>query len=139
MDSGYYAASGLHWATCYASGGTISPEANLSLRSVRRPVLNEILKWVNGHTSQEACPWNVTFASPLIELTFKARPLLDGVHAVSLSRRLLPLSHHEFTAAFRGSPMQRAKRRGLVRYAAVVLGKLGGASDVELLSASLAD
>ena len=56
-----------------------------------------------------------------------------------LSRRLLPMSRHKFTAAFRGPPMQRAKRRGLARYAALVLGNLGGASDVELLTASLAD
>jgi len=49
------------------------------------------------------------------------------------------MSRDEYTSAFRGSPMKRAKRRGLARNAAVVLGNVGLSDDVELLSASLAD
>ncbi len=88
---------------------------------------------------QEVCPWNHTFAKPLTESAFAARPFLDGVDSVPLARKLLALSRDEYTSAFKGSPMKRAKRRGLTRNAAVVLGNLGSVDDVELLIASLAD
>ena len=44
-----------------------------------------------------------------------------------------------FSAAFKGSPMKRAKRRGLARNAAVVLGNVGTSGDVPALSAALED
>lgn len=40
----------------------------------------------------------------------------------TLARDLLAMGDEEFRSAFRRSPMKRAKRRGLVRNAAVVLG-----------------
>jgi epoxyqueuosine reductase len=45
----------------------------------------------------------------------------------------------EFSAAFRGSPMKRAKLRGLKRNAAVVLGNVGTADDVDVLTCALDD
>jgi epoxyqueuosine reductase len=47
------------------------------------------------------------------------------------------MSQTEFSAAFRGSPMKRAKRRGLARNAAVALGNLGTAEDIPALEAAL--
>ena len=44
-----------------------------------------------------------------------------------------------FRAAFHGSAMTRAKRRGLARNAAVVLGNIGDPDDVPSLAAALAD
>ena len=88
---------------------------------------------------QEVCPWNHTFSKPSSEGAFAARPHIGGVDAVTLSRWLLTISGEEYTSAFRGSPMKRAKRRGLVRNAAVVLGNVGSADDVELLIAALSD
>jgi epoxyqueuosine reductase len=41
------------------------------------------------------------------------------------------MSQVEFSAAFRGSPLKRAKLRGLKRNAAVVLGNVGTTDDVE--------
>jgi epoxyqueuosine reductase len=38
-----------------------------------------------------------------------------------------------FRAHFKGSPMKRAKQRGLARNAAVVLGNVGDESDIALL------
>lgn len=86
---------------------------------------------------QEVCPWNVSFTTELTEPAFAARPFLDGVGAARLARWLLELSPHEYTSAFKGSPMKRAKHRGLARNAAVVLGNVGSTDDVPLLDASL--
>jgi epoxyqueuosine reductase len=44
-----------------------------------------------------------------------------------------------FRAAFRGSPMKRAKRRGLVRNAAVVLGNIGNEEDTPALARAAHD
>jgi epoxyqueuosine reductase len=49
------------------------------------------------------------------------------------------MTQPEFSAAFRGSPMKRAKLRGLKRNAAVVLGNVGSAHDVEVLTHALDD
>ena len=49
------------------------------------------------------------------------------------------MSQAEFSTAFRGSPMKRAKLRGLKRNAAVVLGNVGTADDVDVLTDALAD
>lgn len=47
------------------------------------------------------------------------------------------MSQADFSAAFKGSPMKRAKRRGLARNAAVVLGNVGTVDDVPVLIAAL--
>ncbi len=49
------------------------------------------------------------------------------------------MSPPEFSAAFNGSPMKRAKLRGLKRNAAVVLGNVGTIEDVAVLEQALAD
>jgi epoxyqueuosine reductase len=43
------------------------------------------------------------------------------------------MTQEEFSRAFEGSPMKRAKLRGLKRNAAVVLGNVGTAEDIGLL------
>ena len=52
---------------------------------------------------------------------FVPRDLLAAKDAVTLARELLALTQEEFSAVFKGSPMKRAKLRGLKRNAAVVL------------------
>jgi epoxyqueuosine reductase len=49
------------------------------------------------------------------------------------------ISQEQFSAAFKGSPMKRAKLRGLKRNAAVVLGNIGNAEDVPVIEAALDD
>jgi epoxyqueuosine reductase len=49
------------------------------------------------------------------------------------------MSQEELSAAFRGSPMKRAKLRGLKRNAAVVLGNLGTEEDADVLARALDD
>ena len=74
------------------------------------------------HGSQSLCPWNTRFAQELQTQEFGPRTLLVGKDARQLARDLLGMTQEEFSAAFKGSPMKRAKLRGLERNAAVVLG-----------------
>jgi epoxyqueuosine reductase QueG len=73
--------------------------------------------------SQDACPWNVRFARQLTASSpFQPRAAISGKDARTLARELLAMSQDEFSAAFKNSPMKRAKLGGLKRNAAVVLG-----------------
>jgi epoxyqueuosine reductase len=71
---------------------------------------------------QDVCPYNVKFARELHEPAFAARAAIRDKNAKTLARDLLAMGDEEFRSAFRGSPMKRAKLRGLARNAAVVLG-----------------
>jgi epoxyqueuosine reductase len=86
---------------------------------------------------QDVCPWNLSFASELREPAFASREALDSGDARALAREFLAMSQAEFSARFKGSAMKRAKRRGLARNAAVVLGNVGTNDDVGLLEAAL--
>jgi epoxyqueuosine reductase len=80
---------------------------------------------------QEVCPYNVKFAQELKEPAFAPREVLAGKDARQLARELLEMSQADFSKAFKGSPMKRAKLRGLKRNAAVVLGNSATATDAE--------
>ena len=89
---------------------------------------------------QEVCPWNEKFARALPEESpYAARAALGGRDARTLARELVAMTQEEFGRAFKGSPMKRAKLRGLKRNAAVVLGNVGNAEDVEVLARALED
>ncbi|MDE3174086.1 MAG: tRNA epoxyqueuosine(34) reductase QueG [Gemmatimonadota bacterium] len=75
---------------------------------------------------QSCCPWNVKFAGEVKEPAFEARAVIAGKDAKTLAAEILAMSEDEFRAAFRGSPMLRAKRAGLRRNAAVVAGGESG-------------
>jgi epoxyqueuosine reductase len=84
---------------------------------------------------QEVCPWNRRFARPTGEPAFQPRP-------ESMASRLLDLMALDddgFRRRFRGSPVLRAKRRGLLRNVAVALGNWGDRAAVPALSRALAD
>ena len=55
---------------------------------------------------------------------FRAREFIAGKDAVTLARDILALDQEQFSAAFRKSPMKRAKLAGLRRNAVVVLGNV---------------
>jgi epoxyqueuosine reductase len=74
---------------------------------------------------QDVCPWNHKFSTEAREPAFTAREAIAGKDARTLARELLAKTEEEFSAAFRGSPMKRAKLRGLKRNAAVVLENIG--------------
>ena len=56
---------------------------------------------------------------------FKAREFVAGKDAVTLATDILALDQAQFSAAFRKSPMKRAKLAGLRRNAAIVLENAG--------------
>jgi epoxyqueuosine reductase len=89
---------------------------------------------------QEVCPYNIKFASELPEGSpFAPREAIAGKDARTLAREILAMSQEEFTAAFRHSPMKRAKLKGLKRNAAVVLGNTGTMEEAPVLQQALDD
>ncbi|HEV7837196.1 MAG TPA: tRNA epoxyqueuosine(34) reductase QueG, partial [Gemmatimonadaceae bacterium] len=87
---------------------------------------------------QDVCPYNIKFAQELREQAFAARGTPGTRGARSVATELLAMDDDEFRAAFKGSPMKRAKRRGLSRNAAVVLGNVGDDGDVAALAVAAA-
>jgi epoxyqueuosine reductase len=89
---------------------------------------------------QDVCPWNGKFSRAVpSDSPFAARDALGDKDARTLARDLLGMTHTEFNAAFKGSPMKRAKLRGLKRNAAVVLGNVGTGDDVDVVTRALDD
>jgi epoxyqueuosine reductase len=88
---------------------------------------------------QDVCPYNVKFAQELKEPAFAARATNGNRDARSLARDMLAMDDDEFRTVFKGSPMKRAKRRGLSRNAAVVLGNVGDEADVPALALATGD
>ncbi|HUQ82118.1 MAG TPA: tRNA epoxyqueuosine(34) reductase QueG [Gemmatimonadaceae bacterium] len=88
---------------------------------------------------QEVCPFNIKFAQELKEAAFASRDVLAGTDARTLARELLAMTQEQFSAAFKNSPMKRAKLRGLKRNAAVVLGNAGTGEDVSALESARSD
>ena len=104
---------------------------------VKRPVSNGISKRLGRHISQSVCPWNVKFSQALAEDSpFRAREFIAGKDAVTLARDILALDQDAFSAAFRKSPMKRAKLAGLQRNAAVAFGSVATARDTTRLRGS---
>ena len=87
---------------------------------------------------QDVCPWNVRFSRDVREDAFRPRDVLNG-DARAIARRILSMDDDSFRGDFKGSPMKRAKRRGLARNAATVLGNVGTADDTATLIAALDD
>jgi epoxyqueuosine reductase len=70
---------------------------------------------------QDVCPWNVKFSRDATEPAFDVREVIADKDARTLAEDLLAMSQEEFSAAFRKSPMKRAKLAGLHRNARVML------------------
>ena len=92
-----------------------------------QPLIGELLYGCD--VCQEVCPWNVKFARPNRVLEFAPRPALRNRTPHELARELLAMTQEEFSAAFKRSPMKRAKLHGLQRNAAVVLRNVETAGD----------
>ena len=80
---------------------------------------------------QDVCPFNIKFAQALKVPEFAPREFLAAKDAHTLAREILLMSQEEFSAAFKGSPMKRAKLQGMKRNAAVVLGNIGTSDDAD--------
>ncbi len=88
---------------------------------------------------QDVCPWNVRFSRDVTEPSLQPRATLTDKDARTLARDVLAMTDDDFRAAFKRSPVTRAKRRGLARNAAVALGNVGTAEDVPALARALDD
>jgi epoxyqueuosine reductase len=89
---------------------------------------------------QDVCPWNERFAKSLPEASpFAPRDVLAGKDARTLAHNLLTMTQEQFSAAFKDSPMKRAKLRGLKRNAAIALGSVGTVEDIDVLTHALGD
>ncbi len=91
--------------------------------------------WVFGcDVCQEVCPWNRK-APATEEGAFTAR---EGLEAPDLVE-LLKMDQATFGVRFKGSPIKRTKRRGLLRNAAVAMGNSGDRRAVPALVEALSD
>ncbi len=98
-----------------------------------RPALGA---WIFGcDVCQEVCPWNRKFARASLEPAFAPREGLAHPDLLAL----LALDEAAFRSRFRGSPLWRAKRRGLLRNVCVVLGNLGDPAAIPALLERLWD
>jgi epoxyqueuosine reductase len=91
--------------------------------------------WVFGcDVCQEACPWNRK-APRTQETAFVSRPGVDPIDLIEL----MGLSEEGFRERFRGTAITRAKRRGLLRNAAIILGNHADPSALPALRRALTD
>lgn len=102
---------------------------------VQRDLRAGMRDWVFGcDVCQEVCPWN-RHAPGSDEPTLQPR---DGATTLDLAE-VLRLDEAGFRERFRGSAIRRAKRRGLLRSAAIALGNGPDASRLDALCGALAD
>ena len=85
-------------------------------------------------TCLDVCPWN-RFAAASRQTEFAARPAT----ATMQLRDFLALDDEQFRSLFRGSPIKRIKRRGLLRNVCVALGNTGTAEDLPALARAASD
>ena len=117
-------------------------EAKGAIPETLRPMLGELLYGCD--ICQDVCPWNEKFATALPDGSpFAPRGALGSSAGLkdtrTLARELLAMTQEEFSAAYTGSPMKRAKLRGLKRNAAVSLGNGGTADDADVVARACDD
>lgn len=98
-----------------------------------RPAIGELVYGCD--ICQDVCPWNVKFARDVTEPALQARADRIDPDIVEL----LAMTDEEWRTRFRGSAMMRAKRRGLARNAAVVLGNRRDPATIPALEAAMRD
>jgi epoxyqueuosine reductase len=106
---------------------------------LKGPIPRELRPLIGDHIfgcdlCQDVCPYNAR-VRVTAEPAFLPR---EGLFAPELVP-LLALSEPEFRARFAGSPILRAKRRGLLRNVCVALGNLGRSEAVPALARVLRD
>ncbi len=118
-----------------ADGYLLEPRLCISYLTIEhrgpipRAMRPQLGAWIFGcDVCQEVCPWNSDAAA--------AAPVNDAL-APSLAD-LLALDDDAFRRRFAKSAMRRAKRRGLLRNAAIALGNSGNPAAIAPLAAALA-
>ena len=99
-----------------------------------------ISNWIFGcDVCQQVCPWNERFAAPF-DLSAPDMASQDGkstLVALPDLAEILQLAPEEFNQRYKGFPVQRARRRGFLRNAAVALGNSGHPLAINGLQAAL--
>src|ERR1043166_1503010 len=98
-----------------------------------RPLVGELLYGCD--ICQDVCPWNVKFSRELESPELAPRKDVTNPEP----RELIALDDAAFLARFRGSPVKRAKRRGLARNAAVAMGNRRDPRDLPALKRAAAN
>ena len=99
--------------------------------SIPREMRSQIGDWVFGcDICQEVCPPNIK------SLSTNEPAFLPGKHGYKTLDLipLLSLTDEEFRDKFQGTPIMRAKRRGLIRNICVALGNIGAPDAIPSLS-----
>lgn len=133
--TGAFAAPGVLDATRCISYLTIEARGAIP-ESLRAPI-GDLLYGCD--ICQDVCPWNVRFSRDATEPAFAPRQALAAADPRTLAREILALDDDAFRSTFRNSAIKRAKRRGLRRNAAVVLGNAGIEADLPALAIAAAD
>jgi epoxyqueuosine reductase len=103
--------------------------------AIPRELRPQVGDWLYGcDVCQDVCPWNHR-APQSDEPAFAPREDLNPIDA----RALFDLDDEAFRRRFRRTPMWRAKRRGLLRNAAIVLGNRPAEESLGALKRGLAD
>ncbi len=106
---------------------------------LRQPIDKELRPgigdWLFGcDVCQDVCPWNRK-APPGTEQALQPRPDLLALDAIEL----LGMGAEEFRRRFKGTALWRAKRRGMLRNACIVLGNRGDPEAMPALQQALVD
>jgi epoxyqueuosine reductase len=111
----------------------------IELRSeIPEPLREGIGDWLFGcDVCQDVCPWNTREhnAAHTDEAAFQP---LEGMNPIDLTA-LFDLNEEAFRRRFRHTPLWRAKRRGLLRNAAIVLGNRPTEAAIPALMKGLSD
>ena len=98
-----------------------------------RPLLGN---WIFGcDECQEICPWVRRYSRPTGQTFLNYNPDWVAPNLIDL----MALDEATFRARFKGTPLQRAKRRGLLRNVAVALGNWGSTQALPVLEQALKD
>jgi epoxyqueuosine reductase len=98
-----------------------------------RPLMGELVYGCD--ICQDVCPWNHKFATEVGDPALAPRP--ENVDPDP--RELVALTEEEFRVRFAGSPIKRAKRRGLARNAAIAIENRGGPDSGTRIASERAD
>lgn len=92
--------------------------------------------WIFGcDECQEICPWVRRYSRPTRETFLSYDPEQVAPRLIDL----MALDEAGFRARFKGSPLKRTKRRGLLRNVAVALGNWGSPNALPVLEQALRD
>ncbi len=88
-------------------------------QSIDHDLRGAIGSWLFGcDICQQVCPWNQRFAKPTDDPAFQPRPFLKQPTVADF----LLLKPEEWRKPLKGSPLERPRRKGLVRNAIIVAG-----------------